>query len=229
MTKWHFIHIPKNAGMTIRRSPTLAGKFTVSSPKYHISPDYTANVKRTMDQYGDHHGFEHARLRDIRADHIQSHTPFAIIRNPWSRTVSRYWFAYKVIHVERKVPAEYCDVSSFESFLDERHKWGELPYMWHRAVRGWYNQVEYITAGENHNRDAICLRFEHLQADLSQLFGVDFQDRSRNVTAVFDKPYHEMYNDRTIQIVADWYAKDIEHFGFDFDRPAQRNTHFRAD
>ncbi|MCP4073490.1 MAG: hypothetical protein GY742_17395 [Hyphomicrobiales bacterium] len=43
------------------------------------------------------------------------------------------------------------------------------------------------------------------------------------------RDYRKYYNSKTIQIEADWYAKDIEMFGFDFDSAAQKNTHFSKD
>jgi hypothetical protein len=33
-----------------------------------------------------------------------------------------------------------------------------------------------------------------------------------------------MYNDKTRQIIADWYQKDIDTWGFDFDSTATKNT-----
>ena len=35
--------------------------------------------------------------------------------------------------------------------------------------------------------------------------------------------YQDLYNEKTIQIVADWYKDDIEMWGYDFDTGAQRN------
>ena len=48
--------------------------------------------------------------------------------------------------------------------------------------------------------------------------------KARNVTAVNQGTYRDVYNDKTIQTVADWYKKDIEHWGYDFDSGPTRNT-----
>jgi hypothetical protein len=34
----------------------------------------------------------------------------------------------------------------------------------------------------------------------------------------------DVYSPKTIQIVADWYQKDIVTWGFDFDTGAKKNT-----
>ena len=97
-----FIHIPKNAGMTIRRSPMLQNKIMIAGSNVHKSTEYSQAVLDKMNSLGDHHGFEHARWRDIHSSVRDRNIAFAVIRNPWSRVVSRYFFAKKVIEVEKK-------------------------------------------------------------------------------------------------------------------------------
>lgn len=218
-----FIHIPKNAGMTIRKSPVLASRIIIASPNIHKSAEYSAAVKAHMDSLGDHHGFEHARWIDIKPGVRKAYQAFAVVRNPWDRVVSRYFFAKKVIEVEKKTPKEYADVSSFEAFLEERHKWGGKDYMWHRAVRGWYPAFDYVS-DEKDNLRCDCIRFEHLNDDLCSYFNLPAMSRARNVTALNKGTYMDIYTPETIQIVADWYQKDIDFWGFDFDSGAKRNT-----
>ena len=218
-----FIHIPKNAGMTIRRSPMLNNRIMLAGSNIHNSPEYSQAVLDKMNSLGDHHGFEHARWRDVHPSISRNNTAFAVIRNPWDRVVSRYFFAKKVIEVEKKVSKQYADVSSFEAFLEERHKWGEEKYMWHRAVRGWYPAFDHVSDDTGRVRCDI-IRFENLNADLCRYFNLVEMSAARNVTAVNKGTYRDVYTDNTIQIVADWYKKDIEHWGYDFDSGPTRNT-----
>ena len=218
-----FIHIPKCGGMTIRHSDYLRGRIILGSRENHISKQYSSNVLKTMNQSGDHHGFEHARWRDIAVGVRAKYQAFAICRNPWDRVVSRYFFAKKVIEVEKKESPSYADVSSFEAFLEERHKWGNQKYYWHRAVRGWFPTWDHVsdTAGQNLACD--MLRLEHLNQDVCAYFKIKEMSRPRNVTGLNKLTYMDMYTPQTLQIVADWYKKDIDFWGFDFDTGATRN------
>lgn len=219
----HFVHIPKNGGMTIRKSPQLRGKITISGPWSHISRDYTKAVKRTMDSIGDHEGYEHARWRDINPLITSNLKCFAFVRNPWARVVSRYFFAKKVIEVEKKEPVGKHKIDSFEHFLEERDEWKDRNYLWHRAIRGWFNAFDYVSDEKGKIRCDV-LSFEDYNKDITQYFGLLNMSEARNVTAVNKKPWTSVYNPKTIQMVGDWYKKDIETFGYDFDSGPTKNT-----
>jgi len=222
-----FIHCPKNGGMTIRHSDLLKGKVQIATPDTHVKGHADA-VKQKMAETKDHQGYEHARFLDIdRAKFGPNMKYFAIIRNPWDRVVSRYWFAKKVIEVEKKEKASYADVSSFEAFLEERHKWGNMPLMWHRAVRNWWPAHEHV---RNVDGDVACdiLRFENYNSDVCNYFGLQTMTRARNVTALNPGTYRDMYTPETIQIIADWYKIDIDTWGYDFDTGPTKNFYFEG-
>lgn len=218
-----FIHIPKNAGMTIRHSPYLKDNILVANSTLHKNSLYTNTLHSVMNQLGDHHGEEHARWRDLNPSYTGKYKAFAVIRNPWDRVVSRYFFAKKVIEVERKVPASYADVSSFEAFLEERHRWGNKEFMWHRAIRGWYPAVDHITDLQGHLMCDI-ISYENYEADLCDYFQLKEMSRPRNVTALNKGSYMDLYTPKTLQIIADWYKADIDMFGYDFNSGPTRNT-----
>ena len=218
-----FIHIPKNAGMTIRRSDFLKNKIIVARPNIFITSRYSQGLLTTMKSTGDHHGFEHARWKDIHPRITNSHISFAILRNPWDRVVSRFFFAKLAIEVQKKSPKTYADTSSFEAFLEERHKWGGKDFMWHRAIRGWYPAFDHVT-DEKGTVQCECLRFENLDHDICKYFKIPMMTKPRNVTGLNKGSYMDVYSPKTIQIVADWYQKDIVTWGFDFDTGAKKNT-----
>jgi len=217
-----FVHIPKNAGMTIRKSPILVDRIIVGTPNNHKSKEYSEAVLKHMNSIGDHHGFEHARWRDYKSSVTSAYDAFAIIRNPWDRTVSRFMFAKKVIEVEKKDPVGKHPIESFEAFLEDRHKWGGMDYMWHRAIRGWYPQKDYVT-NKNGDLKCDCLRFEDLDNQLKLYFKISTMSRARNVTNLLEGSYKDLYTPETKQIIGDWYKDDIEFFGFDFETGATKN------
>lgn len=214
-----FIHIPKNGGMTIRHSDKLKNRIIIVQKDKLISPDYLQRLKRHMKSLGDHHGIPHARWRDVHPNWREFNS-FCLIRNPWSKISSRYQWAKQCIENGAN-PKGYADVSSLEAFLEERHKWGNMEFMWHRAIRGWYPQMDHIVDDKG-NVVVDVLRTEFLNHDICEYFGLDEMTSARNVTTG-KVPYANIYNSKTIQIVADWYKKDIDYFGFDFDTAAQKN------
>jgi len=228
IVNWHmgraryvFIHIPKNAGVSIRKSSELSGRLISADPYFHKSRAYTRALAQTMKDAGEHHGFQHARWRDLDPKVTGKLQAVAIVRNPWSRTVSRWRFGQLAVS-QGKASRSYV-ADSFEAFLEERHIWGNREYYWHRVIRGWYPQSDYVTDEAGELR-VDMLRFEHLADEAVRYFGISAPVRKRNVTAREAFDYRSVYTPKTVQIVADWYREDIERFGFDFDTPATRNV-----
>ena len=229
MTQKMFIHIPKNGGMTIRKDAQIRRQVVLGVPDNLKNAKYHQAVAAKMHNTKDHAGYEHARWRDWKQEIKETHQAVAIVRNPWDRVMSRYVFAKKVILHEGTQPSSYADISSFEAFLEERHKWGGVEYMWHRAIRGWYNAYDHVSDEEGNNRCDI-LWFENYNDDVKLYFGLLTNPEPRNITRVPHKPhtsygvnYKDIYTKETIQIIADWYKKDIDYWGFDFDTGATRN------
>ena len=139
-------------------------------------------------------------------------------------TTSKYGIGQTLAYLPVLVPLNAIDPSllepNFDEFLEDRHRWGSEPFYWHRAVRGWYEQLDYVV-DEGGNIACDILRTELLTSELTRYFG-RAPDRRHNVT-LGAQPYRMLYNARQIQIVADWYSRDIEVFGFDFHTTATRN------
>ena len=214
-----FIHIPKNGGMTIRDSEIFADKILV------VNKHMIQNFKRFRDvmrSYGerDTKGVEHARWRDVNANRTSQVQSFAIVRNPWSKVVSRYLFAKQAVQRNLLKP-DYANTNSLDAFIEERHKWIDKDLTWYRAIRGWHPQMDHVTDTAG-NVKCDILRLEHLNTDAVKYFGIEEMPRARNVTSIKEN-YKDLYNPVTIQIIADWYKKDIDYWGFDFDTSATKN------
>jgi len=212
--------------MTVRKGmQAYPGEILVGNRDHHISAEYTSKLRQTMDLAGEHHGNEHARWRDWRRDLREKYPAFAIVRNPWDRTVSRYTFQQHAIANKRGNFVNY-ESQTFRDFLEERHVWGGQEFYWHRAIRGWFPQKDYVT-DEAGNLRCDILRFA--TDDVTEYLGHKCYPRNISngatdgVTVHSKQDYRSFYTDRERQIVADWYAEDIEFFGFTFDGPATRN------
>ncbi|WP_460081859.1 sulfotransferase family 2 domain-containing protein [Roseibium sp. LAB1] len=219
--KFLFIHIPKNGGMSIRHSKELEGNLVLANRRRLKSKAYADAVKRKMAELGAMPGYEHARYRDVDLSVRKATKAFAIVRNPWSRTVSRFKFALQT-RQPTGAPIEFSP-KAFEAFLEERHLWAGVDYFWHRAIRGWYQQEDYLIDEQNKITLDI-MRQEHLEKDLKSYLGMKTELQARNVSNATSKDYRQIYSNHTISIVADWYAADIERFGFDFDTAATKNV-----
>ena len=231
-----FIHIPKNGGTSIRMSPYLKNK--VRFPyQGDLKPGYYNQYMQKMKEINEAQGIDHVRWKDLNGT-AKRMPAFAIVRNPWSKVISRYHFAKQVIaDPKSRWDSSYADVRSLETFLEERHKWRNQEYLWARAVKGWYNQLEHVTDEENNVRCDI-MRFESIidepsnkDNDVFKYFNIkETRLKARNVTTrdgpkkiLRKNSYMEEYTPETIQIVADWYKDDIDYWGFDFDTGATRN------
>ena len=221
--KYLFLHIPKNAGVAIKKSPMLQSCLVATEPWFYRSSNYYREMLATMKTNDEHHGIHHARLRDIHPKIRNRLQAVAIVRNPWARVVSRYRFALAAMACGGS-PAGYAP-TCFEEFLEERHIYGDKDYYWHRAIRGWYPQYNYVV-NESGEIEPHILRHESLSEEAKRYFGIENEVRPRNVSRGKFTSYHDYYSAKTIQIVADWYAKDIEMFGFDFDSQATKNCHY---
>jgi hypothetical protein len=168
----------------------------------------------------------HFRYVDI-ADTVGRHLRFfAVIRNPWSRTASRYQFARQnAAHWPDNDPRKlFIATATFGDFI-RQHPILPIPehpgQPWMGPLNSWFNQLEWIR-DETGQVACDCLRMEQLEQDLPAYLAQPVGLRRRNVTkSRYD--YRAMYTDELVEIVATLFREDIDHFGFSFDGPATRN------
>jgi hypothetical protein len=195
----HFIHIPKNGGTAVRLALTLR----------------RVALERPI----------HARYVDLEPKIDRRY--FCLVRNPWSRTASRYLYTKRNAQEwpDTDPRKQYIMRVSFEEYIADRRVFptpSRPDEPWPLSL--WIDQLDWIIDGGG-KVAGDCLRLESLDEDLSAYFGrrINVSHVSLLRTASYD--YRSMYTSRTIQAVADTFARDIEHFGFDFERAAVRNTY----
>jgi hypothetical protein len=195
--RYHFIHIPKNAGRSIRHVLELRGGVILTRPL-------------------------HYRYRDLQPRQLKY---FGVVRNPWSRTASRYHYSKQTAKNwpdSDKRKAYITDVSFKDFVMDQRVF--EIPehpgQPWMGPMTSWFDQLEWLE-DENHQVVCDCLRFEHLASDLDSYFGEKLRLPHKGPKS---GDYRPLYTDALAEIVAKRFARDIEYFGFTFDGAATRNT-----
>ncbi len=200
--RYHFIHIPKNGGVSVRRALELNGDVSLSRPYHYRYVDIVNSVGRDLSY-------------------------FAIVRNPWRRTASRFMFGKQNAQLwsvddPRRI---YIENATFEQYVKEQEilPIPEHPKQpWMGPLSCWFDQLEWIRDEEG-SVACECLRLESLQDDLAVFFDRDVAVPKRNVT-VEKYDASSLYTKELIQIVADLFHEDIEYFDFDFDSGARKNT-----
>ena len=208
MKSKYFIHIPKNGGISVRQSLSNIEKVTFGS-NYHL------------------------RYTDLSEEIKKTNLFFSVVRNPWSRTASRFMYAKQQSNRAwqdndpRKI---YIDQTDFTTYVKDQKviRSDSFPKIrelvdgaWLGPMLSWFNQLDWLT-DEKRQLKSQCLRFEFLQYDLSEYLEMNIPLKEANKT----KPkydYRRMYTDETYKIVDTIFHEDINFFGFTFDGPAIKN------
>lgn len=207
-----FFHVPKAAGTSVTKAlnQNLAGDVIMNENNRQLKNFLSKKGKLWPN---------HATCSEVRThlgeQRYSSYFKFCFVRNPWDRLVSLYHYT---IQKEAKIYADkglqlpqfsrnIINAGSFENWITSDN-FGTAQYHFLSAS----NQllVDYVGRSEN------------LQADFSYICGSlglpNIILPKENISK--HKNYQEYYNEKTRQIVAEKYAKDIELFGYTFkDKP----------
>jgi chondroitin 4-sulfotransferase 11 len=185
-----FIHIPKNAGTSIRE---YFGQ-SLSVVKYGIKKHDDARAI-------------HLKIRDSR----RLYSRFAIVRNPYDRMVSWYFFV-KLYMKSQKTNIEFDFKQWIKNPFKESYK-KEKPY------ENWLNlhkdllfrpQYTWVTPSK---WSVTILKYENLKEELNK-----FLEKEINLPIV-NKTEHEYYlkyyDKESLDIVYDKYKEDFEKFNYE--------------
>lgn len=204
-----FVHIPKTAGTSIedviwpeKSDRTEANLWMGFIDKYH-------NKYQTG-------GLQHLTAEQIRKEvgeqFFQDYYKFAVIRNPWDRTVSQF-----VYMKERRDLRKFIGMrkkTSFEEYLQLIRKKEHVQ---------WKKQVDFLNDENDKLMVPNLIRFEELVKGVNELF------QHLNIEAILPHKkksvrshYSEYYNTATKEMVAEIYRKDINAFNYRFETPTDK-------
>ena len=153
---------------------------------------------------------------NLGSDILKKHV-LAVVRNPYDRLVSMYFFAKKY-----DLGKIYdIDTSEFSTFARGFYDLSKDPNFFHAMP-----QVGFIEHTEKDNFTVI--RFEDLKKGLNdfisknELIGMFYADKLESLNGTNHKHYSEYYNDETISIVKEMWGCDLERFSYSLDN--QSNT-----
>jgi hypothetical protein len=217
-----FIHIPKTAGGAIVQSNSalpVSVRYINNKMKSieEMDPNYVMEI-RPIPPFFKHLPYSYLDRSVLgRFDSV-----FTVVRNPWSRAVSLYNYADRI---RALINDKWYNQSkiSFEEFLDRRLKFKMTPGFYRAfPYDQWACQSDWVVDGKNYAYKADVLRYENLQEDLTNYLGKKVQIPVVN-KGIYEDDYRSYYNEKTANIIADWFKTDIARWGFTFEGPATKN------
>jgi hypothetical protein len=197
-----FVHLQKNAGTSM---------VAVLQPHAIAGPRSTwYSLLRALGLPRDYRRYkfrEHAPLREAQArmpaERFASYFKFGFVRNPWDRLVSDY--AGLLQNPSHRRHRRARRLADFAAFIE-----------W-EAQRGKRVQLDLLCDRDGRMAADFVGRFENVEADFAEVcgrLGIAAELPHRNRSNRGD--YREWYDDRTREMVRQYWRADIETFGYEF-------------
>lgn len=205
--KFVFIHIPKVAGKSVNKAlrPYMLppGKRFIRWTIRKVARRYDWDVFNiTPPNPRSPHGTYLDHVAALGEDRIAEFYTFSFVRNPWDRMVSLRSFT------QLRTKSPLYEVATNESFE---------AYCAALIASGVKRQVDYLVDRSGRIGVRFVGRFETLDADFETVcreIGIDATLPHRNKSD--HRNYRKYYDDTTREMVAAYFRKDIEEFGYEF-------------
>lgn len=171
----------------------------------------------------------HSCLKDyenyLSTEVMEQYFKFTTVRNPFDLLVSSYNMVVKRIQQKHLHTLKQFghSVFSFEEYLKDKiqnYIVGTEPFISTNFSHSMFNQnqIDWIKNSQGRINIDYIMKFENLQQDFDIVcdkIGAP-RNKLKHINKINHKHYSEYYDDKTRKIVAERYAKDIEHFGYKF-------------
>ena len=185
-----FIHVPKCAGVSVNK--TLFGNL--------------AGGHTTLEEY----------LKVFEPHRITDYFKFTIVRNPWDRLVSAYFFLKNGGYGETDRKWFDEELACFSSFDDFVKNWVTRSNIW--KWNHFRPQYHYLLDKRRKVKLDFIGFLENLDEDFAYIckrLGVNRTMPKSNESS--HRHYSKYYDDNTIDVVRQVYAEDIELLAYTFD------------
>ena len=179
-----FVHIPKNAGTSVE---------TLFKTNTHAWDERLFNRHDTI-----HDIKSKLEINDDfrKNERYSEYSKFAIVRNPYDRMVSWYFF-YNIRNLTL-----HAEDTSFNAFIKDPLVFNlfENTKLLYNPQHTWVDDTVTI------------LKYENLKKELNELFGMEIDLPTVNKTK--HKHYLDYYNQELLDIVYNKYKQDFEKFNY---------------
>ena len=216
-----FIHIPKNAGTSIKNNLRVISVSEKYVSKYrqdpiHLDPMSSHTLASAATSFVAHTPFNLLEKGMVSTFDRK----FAVVRNPWARVASLYNYSQSNTMKSFKGTWYYEEPISWELFLDRMDSFKMTPnYYWAPPYKHWGNQSDWVM--ERGKVKVDILRYENLKKDLENYFDQSIDLPYMNKGPEVD--YRTYYTDEQAEKIAKWFNYDIQLWGFSFESGATKN------
>jgi len=200
-----FFHIPRTGGTSINKALSPFCEIAPNSSNPNPAHHPHSNVLQIMEELG---------------PDFDDFFKFAIVRNPWDRLVSIYLWGLQIRKMPQGVENTWLSYSGFPEWVGNEF----VPqYNAHASKKdrwGWESCTDFLSVDGNLKVDFIG-RFENLSQEWSKIcssIGLDVELELEHWWGTNRDHYSTYYNDEIVDVVRSLFSKDIEHFGYKFER-----------
>lgn len=211
-----FIAVPKTGTTSVRSQMTQVGKPIMHQPHLNIMQVrqliYVYHLKTTIGRNFSFPNPDWPTDQDLwkKTDElIANFFKFSAVRNPWARAVSLYF---------RHEGQEVKDLMSFESFIEQHTNMSDTSPNPTRHQ----NQLDWLCDEKGNNMMDYTYKvedFDQAIQDIREMSNgrivLKNVQRNKNPQSK-SQNYRQMYNDRTKQLIAKHFEKDIDTFKYVF-------------